>query len=216
MHQKTGDIPNQQIRFITPYNSRSNEMRAALNKHWDLLLIDDTLRKHLPRAPSITNRRPKNVKDLLVTSHHVGTCPNLFPASKGSKWGCNRCDNCVACPNVMQMTKFWDSSKSKKFTIAHTINCNTSFVVYIVMCPCGLIYVGRTSRELKKQVREHVLGIRAAREETDIYKLKPIARQFKLKHNCDPHSLQVWGINRILTNPHGGNMKLLLAQREAK
>lgn len=48
-----------------------------------------------------------------------------------------------------------DNSKTHKI-----MNCNTSYVVYIILCTqCNLIYVGCTKRQLKKRISEHVADI---------------------------------------------------------
>lgn len=216
MHRKKIKSSDQQVRFITPYNAQSQLMRKALQKHWGVLLMDDTLSQYLPKSPSITHRRADNLKDTLVKSHHIGTPPGLNLQSNKPKWGCKKCGSCVACPNIMQTNKFWNSTKTKEFTITHNISCNTTHGVYFAICPCQLIYVGLTTRELKRRVREHVLSIRSAREGDDILKLKTIPRHFKIHHECNPQGLKVWGIDRILINQRGGNFAKLLAQREAK
>lgn len=205
-----------QVRFITPYNCKEKDMRAALQKYWAILTEDEALKGVLPPTPSLTFRRSKNLRDLLVRSHLVGSTPNRLFGSKGPKWGCKPCHSCVACNNVSSMTTFWNSDKSREFTITHTINCQTKAVIYFATCPCGLIYIGMTSRELRRRVREHVLGIQSAATESDIQSLKPIPRHFKSRHNCDPTLLRVWGIDQILPNPRGGNIKKILAQKEAQ
>ncbi|XP_056376345.1 uncharacterized protein LOC130273474 isoform X3 [Hyla sarda] len=41
------------------------------------------------------------------------------------------------------------------------------------------------SRELCRRIREHVLGIEAAKEETDLQKLKTVPRHFHQYHDCN-------------------------------
>ncbi|XP_070406856.1 general transcription factor II-I repeat domain-containing protein 2-like [Nothobranchius furzeri] len=41
------------------------------------------------------------------------------------------------------------SSLGRTFNVGSFINCNTSFVVYRLECPCGCFYIGRTKRKLK-------------------------------------------------------------------
>lgn len=209
------DEPHQ-VRYITTYNSRWREMKMAIEKHWDILLVDDTLKNALPQRPSLTYKRSRNLRDVLVKSHYSGPrITNAF-GSKGPKWGCRTCGKCVACPNIDHATEFWNSSGNKKFQITHTINCDTIGVIYHATCPCGLIYIGLTSRPLKRRVREHVLGIEAAKNEEDLTSLKTIPKHFKLKHDCNARLLRVRGIDRILIGERGGNWRKILAQREAK
>lgn len=75
-----------------------------------------------------------------------------------------------------------------------------------------MIYVGLTSRQLQRRVREHVLGIIAAHNKSDPTLLKALPRNFKEKQDC----LRVRGIDREIVGPRGGNWKRTLAQRETK
>lgn len=40
------------------------------------------------------------------------------------------------------------------------ISCNTEGVIYLITCPCGKAYVGKTSRELKTRIAQHRSTIR--------------------------------------------------------
>ncbi|XP_056414279.1 uncharacterized protein LOC130356583 isoform X2 [Hyla sarda] len=109
--------------------------------------------QYLTEKPSFTYRRSKNLKDLLVHSHHKGQNANRLFGSKGPKWGCKPCGGCVPCPNTETAKDFWDSSQQKKYLITYPITCNTVGVVYFATCPCNLIYIGLTCRELRHRVR---------------------------------------------------------------
>lgn len=117
---------------------------------------------------------------------------------------------------IIHVEDFCDSSKTRKYKITHTINCSTIGVIYYATCPCELLYIGLTSRKLKKRVREHALGIKAAALEDDLAKLKPIPRHFKAHHNCNPELLRVKGIDRVLQDKRGRDWKRILAQEEVK
>lgn len=137
-------------------------------------------------------------------------------AQRAPSGGCKPCGSCVACQNIETTSVFWNSGKTQDFRITHSITCTTKGAVYFAICPCGLIYIGLTSRELRRRVREQVLGIINSHNEADISRLTPIARHFKATHGSDPRGLRVWGIDRILPNNRGGDIKKPLAQREAK
>ncbi len=49
---------------------------------------------------------------------------------------------------------------AKTFKIRGTISCKTANVIYLLRCPCGLCYVGKTSRPLKNRISEHRCAIR--------------------------------------------------------
>lgn len=216
LHSQKKRTNTDKVRYITPFNSHANEVRQAFSKHWNILRSDETLGQYVDQVPSITFKRAPNLRDTLVRSHYAGNQAQTIWGVPRPKWGCRPCGSCIACPNVIETDEFWDSSKEKKFKITHTINCGTIGVVYFATCPCDLIYIGLTSRELKKRVREHVLSIKAAHEEMDLEKLKPIARHFKIHHACKPEFLKVRGIDRILLDKRGGDWRKKLAQCETK
>ncbi|CAJ0966979.1 unnamed protein product [Ranitomeya imitator] len=205
-----------QVRCVLDYNSRSQEIRDIIARHWHILQLDDVISKCIGDTPEITFRRSQNLRDQLVHSYYSGPRQKYIFGSKGPKWGCTRCGKCVACKNICESTGFSNSTMDKNYVITHTITCTTKAVVYHATCPCGLIYVGMTTRELRRRVHEHILDIEKAATEEDSYNLKPIPRHFKSLHKCDPTGLMVKGIDRIFIGPRGGNWKRLLAQRESK
>ncbi|XP_056392638.1 uncharacterized protein LOC130285306 [Hyla sarda] len=132
------------IRLIVDHHSRTSEVHKILGKYWPILLSDPILASHLPDKPSLTYRRSKNLKDLLVHSYHRGTTPSNAFGSKGPKWGTYTCGHCVACKNIVKSETFANSDNSKEYRITHRIDCATNGVVYLASCPCGKIYVGLT------------------------------------------------------------------------
>ncbi|CAJ0948394.1 unnamed protein product [Ranitomeya imitator] len=181
---------NDIVRFISTFNARSGKMWAAMNKYWNLLKLDVSLSGHIASHPTITYRRSQNIKDILVRSNFEPRTKNIFE-SKGPPWGCKPCGSCIACPNIETTKTFSNSSNSKNYKITHSISCKTFGVIYSARCPCNKLYIGLTSHELRRRVREHVLDIKAAAESTNIEELKTIPRHYKLYHNSDPSSFKL-------------------------
>lgn len=159
-----------QVRFITLYQTRWREIKSVLKKkkHWDILWADNILTDHLTTRPSITYRRSWNLCDMLFQSHHTGLKIERAFGSKDPRWGCCPCGNCVACCNMDTAYTFWNSQQTREFKITHHITCNMTGVIYFALCPCGLIYVGLTTRQFRRRIREHVLGITATQNESVI------------------------------------------------
>ncbi|XP_073513933.1 uncharacterized protein [Phyllobates terribilis] len=185
------------VRFISTFNARNGEMWQALKRYWKVLQLDPVLSLHLSTNPAITYRRSKNFKDHLVKSHLGGPIVKRMFGSKGPSWGCRPCGSCVACPNIDTTKVFSDSSNTKEFKIVHTITCTTVGIIYCARCPCNKLYVGLTTRQLRRRVREHVLDIKAAREVENFDELKTLPRHFKRFHNSDPSGLQLFRLTNI-------------------
>jgi len=87
------------------------------------------------------------------------------------------------------------------------ITCVSTHVVYLIRCPCGLGYVGKTSRQLKQRISEHKSLIR--RKDTNY----PVATNF-LTFNHDVSSLWFCGIEKVSMPLRGSNVELFLQRRD--
>ena len=118
------------------------------------------------------------------------------------------CGNCAQCSNSHKVSFFTHPHTGKKFKIKDVITCVSSYVVYMIRCPCGLAYVGKTTRQLKQRMSEHKSTIR--RNDRNY----PVAVHFNdFKH--DIASLRFIGIEKVHLPRRGGNHDNLLKKREA-
>ncbi|XP_075449140.1 uncharacterized protein LOC142490608 [Ascaphus truei] len=147
-------IPNRatkdekRIVFSTTYNRASNLVRFTIRKHWHLLQNDEVLAASCQTPPLIAYRRGRNLSDNLIhadNKDHYHT-PHFL---EGGKQGNFRCMNCSVCNSLTTGDVFCHPHSGKKITIHNRITCRSTFVVYIIRCPCGLVYVGKTTRMLK-------------------------------------------------------------------
>lgn len=122
--------------------------------------------------------------------------------------GTFKCGLCSHCPNIKECKEFIDLNSGNTYKIKSFINCNTTFVVYRLSCPCNCFYVGRTKRRLKDRVSEHKRAI--VKNNFDY----PIARHFFQCHNSNPNELMVEGLEHIHRHCRGGDRLKLLLQRE--
>lgn len=85
------------------------------------------------------------------------------------------------------------------FEINEFITCNSLYVVYLLWCPFGLFYVGRTKGLLKVRIAEHFANIRKG------FKYHRVSLHFKEKHDQDPTLLQFCGIDCVFPAWRGSN-----------
>lgn len=102
------------------------------------------------------------------------------------------------------------------FKTVQNITCATQGVIYMAICPCKKIYIGLTSRQLRRRTRQHVLGIIAAREIENMEELRTLPQHFKECHNSDPTGLKVKGIDRVYSSIRGSDLNQVLAQKEMR
>ena len=78
----------------------------------------------------------------------------------------------------------------------------------MLKCPCGLAYIGKTTRPLKTRISEHRSNIRNHDQKS------PVAVHFtKAGHNVS--SLCYWGIEQVKLPRRGGDINTFLLKREA-
>lgn len=81
-------------------------------------------------------------------------------------------------------------------------------VIYMLTYPCGLIYVGKTKRQLKVRVGEHVQRIIKKDDEC------PLSLHFLKVHGGEPKGLKCKGIYRLNLPPTRGDFDRILYQKE--
>lgn len=79
-----------------------------------------------------------------------------------------------------------------------------------IQCPCGLQYVGKTNRELRKCIREHVNNIKKGKEN------HRVSKHFKEQHKINPTGLTYWGIEVVKNQWRGGDLVKKTLQNESK
>lgn len=101
----------------------------------------------------------------------------------------------------------------KEYKIKDFIMCSTKFVTYLLICPCGLKYVGRTTRCLYKRINKHVYNISIG------YKNHSVSKHFRMAHKRDPSKLQFYGfygIDRVKPHWRGDNMQIKVSKNETE
>lgn len=193
------------INCIIEYSPLSQEFKKIVNKYWYILQSDPNL-KELSEPPRIVLKRPPNLNNMLVRA-------DLPPPSQPHflqeiPHGNYRCGHCAQC-NFTQKTKTFNHPRTgKRFQIKGIISCHTQNVIYMLKCPCGLAYVGKTTRPLKQRIAEHRSNIR------NHDKKSPVALHFsQSQHNVS--TLKYIGIEQIQLPRRGGDIDTLLLRREA-
>ena len=194
-----------QVYFVTEYSSEANQIKHIVKHNWSILTSDCLLREALPETPTITFRKAPTISNKLVKSY----LPPLQQKTWLSKTTGNfKCGNCTHCDSIKTTSFFMDTTSDQKYNINSFINCNTSYVVYRLECPCGCFYIGRTKRKLKIRFAEHKQAIRTGNP------LYPMALHFK-HSNHSISTLKVYGIEHIPESRRGGDRLKRLLQRES-
>ena len=199
------------VTCVTTYTPHSHVLRSIFKKHWHILTSDPETAPLFKDPPLFSFKRARNLRDHLVHADfqsQSGPAPHsqrlLSPLPNGNY----RCGHCAQCCHTTKTTSFRHPHTPKTFPIKSLITCSSSNVVYLICCPCGLTYVGKTSRQLKQRMSEHKSSIRRNVREY------PVAAHFN-DANHDISTFFFIGIEQVSLPKRGGNLDLLLRQREA-
>ena len=195
--------------FITQFHSQYKEVESIFKDHWHILLLDKKLGPVIPQQPRFIYRRAPTYGDTIVKKIlDLPTKPQSF-WDKNGFFSCRRCKPCKEVKNLKRgLDRFSSPTNRQEFEIKQFITCNTTHVVYALRCPCGLLYIGRTKRQLKIRIGEHINNIRIGFTEHNV------SLHFKKEHNQDPSGLEFWGIEHVETHWRGSHRVRELSKRE--
>ncbi|XP_041439648.1 uncharacterized protein LOC121400506 [Xenopus laevis] len=144
------------IPFISTFDVNSKRCRMIVLKYWGLLGTDPRYGKLFQAPPLFSYRRGKNVGDLVKTKPKC----NLNNQQPMRSHGTFPCRNCGHCSGIIPGEYVTHPLQGSKHSIKGFFTCDTSNVIYCLKCPCGLAYVGQTSRSIKTRLYEHKSTIR--------------------------------------------------------
>lgn len=82
-------------------------------------------------------------------------------------------------------------------------------VVYLCMCVCAQNYVGKTKRQLRRRIGEHLRDIRHGRD-------TPLARHVNEMHGGDPRCIKFLVIEVIRPTERRGDIDRTILQKEVE
>ena len=162
--------PTDQIPLVTTFNPHTTFIAVIAKQNWNFLRSKERLSLIFKKSPSVTYRRPKNLRDRLVCSRFVSETPhNLTPK------GCRECERtkCSWCKRINQTTTFTSPNNKKTFTIFHAMDCQSSWIIYIIECNISkLQYIGKSETAFNLQLSNHSNHIKkgvSSGELTDLF-----------------------------------------------
>ena len=138
------------IPFVTTYNPRTSYIAEVANRNWHFLQSKERLAHIFRERPVIAYKRSKSLRDVLVRSSEG------HAIIKGSCGPCNK-PKCSWCVLINKTSTFTGTQRDDKvFDIFHTVNCQSTFVIYIIECRiCRLQYVGKSETAFNLRLNNH-------------------------------------------------------------
>lgn len=149
------------IPFVSTYNNLSTTITGILRKHWNIISRSYTSIEDFRVPPLMPYRTPRNLKDRLVKTEVSGQKGSVQKFLQPQKTGSYPCLNCVNCKLMQKGGVFTHPTTLKEIQIRHFLTCDDSdWVVYVLRCPCDLLYVGETTCTIKTHLNGHRYIIR--------------------------------------------------------
>ena len=146
------ELPNR-IPFVTTYNPHTTYLAEIAHRHWGFLKSKDRLSRIFIEPPLIAYRRPKNLRDKLVSTKFKEK------AEEEDTNGCKPCGRtvCSWCRKVDTTATFSDSKGERIFKIYHKLDCHSALVIYVIKCKkiCKLLYIGKSETKCNIRFNNH-------------------------------------------------------------
>lgn len=182
--------------FITTYSMQSRTIKKLIQRHWHLLSNDQVLKDLLPDKPQVVFKGASSLGNKIAPS--IQDPPREHRHFFQNLTGYYQCKKCQVCSldscRDRKISGFVSTSTSCSFQVKPFITCSSEGVVYLIQCPCGLKYVGRTKRALQVRLNEHIGNIRRG------FKNHSVSRHYDEVHHRDPSNTLYMGIDKY--TPH--------------
>lgn len=151
-------------------------------------------------------RRNRTIRDSLVWSEYrprVYQSKMTFLGKKRN--GCFPCLNCIRYNLLMKGDHYVHSVSGEKITVKGFHTCQSSYIIYILICSCHLIYIGETTQKIKDRIAQHRSTIRHKQPGL------PVSRHF-LKQGDSDSDLRFMILEEVPRDRRGSDRILKLKQ----
>jgi hypothetical protein len=178
--------PKDKIPFVLTYHPELPDIRGILDKHWSTIESSKRLSKIFPEKPLIAYRRPKSLRDILVTAK-----VNSDKTKQSGFSGPCKASRCQTCKNMTQTDVFHNNTGTIS-SIKGRNSCKSNNAIYLMTCKkCGKQYVGETKMPVSRRMNLH----------RSDWKTRKFSRSPVAEHFCsDQHSFDDISLCVIETN----------------
>ena len=144
------------IPLVTTYNPRKSYIAEVANRNWHFLQSKERLAHIFRERPIIAYRRSKILSDILVSIKLTGRTPEGHTNTMGGCGPCNK-PKCSWSMLINKTSTFTGTQRDGKvFDKFHTVNCQSTFVIYITKGRiCRLQYVEKSKTAFNLRLNNH-------------------------------------------------------------
>ncbi|CAJ0965023.1 unnamed protein product, partial [Ranitomeya imitator] len=144
------------VPFVHTFHPFMPKIELVIKKHWPILTKAYPNITNFSSPALMCNRRAPNIKDRLVRadmgSSRPSTSQSVLSTCRHSTFPCL---SCASCSNIIKSDSVTHPRTDKSYPIRGYHTCNSNFVVFVIKCPCGLLYVGETTQHVKDRIASH-------------------------------------------------------------
>lgn len=188
--------------FSTPYTVEFKSISNIINKYIPVLHADPELQQVLNDGIKVVVKKAPTLSNILS--------PSMVKSSKARNptWlqfpGCFKCSHrrCICCNHLEVSNHFISIVTNKQYSVKQYINCNTTYVVYLITCSaCSTQYVGSTTCSLKTRVRRHLSDVNSL----NFNQISSVSSHCIQFHDRKTDTLKIQGIDQINISERGGD-----------
>ena len=140
------------IPLVTTFNPHTTFIAEIARRNWNVLQSKERLAHIFNKPPLVAYRRPISLRDRLVSTKFKTVNNTPVPRSRKA---CRK-PKCSWCKGINKTTTFTSSNNNKTFKIFHSVNCQSSWVIYIIECNiCNLQYIGKSETAFNLRLHNH-------------------------------------------------------------
>ena len=129
--------------LVTTFNPHTTFIAEIANRNWHFLQSKERLVHIFQEPPLIAWRRPKSLRNTLVSSK----LRNNYWRNDNIAGGCGPCDmpRCSWCSRINKTSILTATQNCKVYHLSHTMDCQSGWVIYVIECKiCKLQYIGKS------------------------------------------------------------------------
>ena len=178
--------PLSRIPLVLTFNPTLPPIMDVIKKHWNVLQSNPNLREIFNEPPMTAYRRNVSIGDLL-NSHTLNQNQVVRKNRRKKEGKCQPClsrRNNLCCKLLKSCTSFRSHQTKKVYRIFHTLNCKSTWVLYLMECRlCPVIqYVGKSEPPANIRFNKH-------RDDCKVATSIEIDQHFRLPgHNFNEHA----------------------------
>lgn len=182
------------------------KINDIVKKHWGFL---QNSYHHIPDfklPPIMSFRRNTSLKDRVVKTEIQPTRMRQTFLKPQKLWSFP-CLNCINCRLIAKGDTFRHPREPIEVKLKNYLTCAWDWVIYIIWCPCNLLYIGQTTCDLKTRLNNPRYTIRKKRLNL------PLSKHFTEKgHN--EWDIKCMIVDRIPPLQRGGDRLTKLLKKE--